>query len=117
MVLLHALGEQAASWSGVETRFASLFRVVNLDLRGHGDSDRPGAYSFELMREDVIEVLDIMDLRDVVLIGHSMGGAVAYTVAQAQPGRIARLVVEDVPPPFPRTRPVPERPEGVLGFD
>ncbi|WP_377700263.1 alpha/beta fold hydrolase [Paeniglutamicibacter sulfureus] len=117
MVLLHALGEQAASWSGVEERFASLFRVVNLDLRGHGDSDRPGTYSFELMREDVIDVLDIMDLRDVVLIGHSMGGAVAYMVAQAQPGRIARLVVEDVPPPFPRTRPVPERPEGVLGFD
>lgn len=117
MVLLHALGEQAASWSGVEARFASLFRVVNLDLRGHGESDRPGDYSFELMREDVIEVLDIMDLRDVVLIGHSMGGAVAYLVAQAQPGRIARLVVEDVPPPFPRTRPVPERPEGDLGFD
>jgi 3-oxoadipate enol-lactonase len=117
MVLLHALGEQAASWSGVEPRFASLFRVVCLDLRGHGDSDRPGVYSFELMRDDVIEVLDVLGLRDVVLIGHSMGGAVAYLVAQAQPGRIARLVVEDVPPPFPRTRPVPERPEGALGFD
>lgn len=117
VVLLHALGERAASWSGVEPRFASLFRVVGLDLRGHGDSDRPGVYTFELMRDDVIEVLEIMDLREVVLIGHSMGGAVAYLVAQAQPDRIARLVVEDVPPPFPRTRPVPERPEGALEFD
>jgi 3-oxoadipate enol-lactonase len=117
MVLLHALGEQAASWAAVEPRFASLFRVVNVDLRGHGDSDWPGVYSFELMRDDVIEVIDALGLRDVVLVGHSMGGTVAYLVAQAQPARIARLVVEDVPPPFPRTRPVPERPEEALGFD
>jgi len=117
IVLLHALGEQAASWARVEPRFASLFRVVNLDLRGHGDSDWPGVYSFELMRDDVIAVLDALGLRDVVLVGHSMGGTVAYLVAQAQPGRIARLVVEDAPPPFPRTRAQPERPEGALLFD
>ncbi|MGB9035684.1 hypothetical protein BLJ79_20855 [Arthrobacter sp. UCD-GKA] len=117
MVLLHALGEQAASWSGVAPRFASRYRVVNLELRGHGSSDRPGVYSFELMRDDVIEVLEVLGLHDVVLVGHSMGGAVAYLVAQAQPGRIARLVVEDVPPPFPRVRQVPERPKGALGFD
>ncbi len=51
------------------------------------------------------------------LVGHSMGGTVAYLVAQAQPGRIARLVVEDAPPPFPRERPVPARPAGELSFD
>jgi 3-oxoadipate enol-lactonase len=117
MVLLHALGEQVTSWVRVEPRFASLFRVVNLDLRGHGDSDWPGVYSFELMRDDVIAVLDALGLRDVVLVGHSMGGTVAYLVTQAQPDRIARLVVEDVPPPFPRTRALPERPEGDLPFD
>lgn len=117
MVLLHALGEQAGSWAAVEPRFLSLFRVVNVDLRGHGDSDWPGFYSFEIMRDDVIEVLDVLDLREVVLVGHSMGGAVAYLLAQAQPSRIARLIIEDAPPPFPRTRPVPERPEEELQFD
>jgi pimeloyl-ACP methyl ester carboxylesterase len=45
------------------------------------------------------------------------GGTVAYLVAQAQPKRIKRLIIEDAPPPFPRTRPVPERPEGALPFD
>lgn len=117
IVLLHALGEQAVSWASVEPRFALLFRVVNLDLRGHGASDWPGAYSFELMRDDVIAVLDALGLRDIVLVGHSMGGNVAYLVAQAQPDRIARLVIEDVVPPFPRTRALPERPEGALPFD
>jgi 3-oxoadipate enol-lactonase len=117
MVLLHALGEQATSWNSVTPRLAPLFRVVNLDLRGHGGSDWPGNYSFELMRDDVIAVLDALGLHDVVLVGHSMGGTVAYLVAQAQPKRIKRLIIEDAPPPFPRTRPVPERPEGALPFD
>lgn len=117
MVLLHALGEQAASWEDVATQFASSFRVVTLDLRGHGASDWPGTYSFELMLDDVIGVLDHLDLRDIILIGHSMGGTVAYLLAQAQPSRIARLIVEDVPPPYPRTRAVPERPSGALPFD
>ncbi len=117
MVLLHALGEQAASWDEVALRFATRFRVVALDLRGHGASTWPGIYSFPLMRDDVLGVLDALDLQDLVLVGHSMGGTVAYLVAQAQPGRITRLVVEDAPPPFPRDRPVPARPAGELPFD
>ena len=117
MVLLHALGEQAVSWDDAAARFATRFRVVTLDLRGHGASSWPGTYSFTLMRDDVLGVLDALGLQDIVLVGHSMGGIVAYLVAQAQPGRIARLVVEDAPPPFPRERAVPPRPAGELLFD
>ena len=117
IVLLHALGEQAATWDEVVARFATRFRVVALDLRGHGSSTWPGTYSFTLMRDDVLGVLDALDLLDLVLVGHSMGGTVAYLVAQAQPGRIARLVVEDALPPFPRERPVPARHAGELPFD
>jgi pimeloyl-ACP methyl ester carboxylesterase len=78
MVLLHALGEQAASWDDVAARFATRFRVVALDLRGHGASTRPGAYSFTVMRDDVLGVLDALDLHDLVLVGRSLGGTVAY---------------------------------------
>lgn len=117
MVLLHALGEDAGSWDEVAAWFATGFRIVALDLRGHGTSTWPGAYSFPLLRDDVLGVLDALDLSDLVLVGHSMGGIVAYLVAQAQPGRISRLVVEDAAPPFPRDRPVPARPAGELGFD
>jgi pimeloyl-ACP methyl ester carboxylesterase len=117
MVLLHALGEEAAGWDDVAARFATRFRVVALDLRGHGASSWPGVYSFPVMRDDVLGVLDSLDLHNVVLVGHSMGGTVAYLVAQARPGRISRLVVEDVPPPFPRERAIPARPAGELPFD
>jgi 3-oxoadipate enol-lactonase len=117
MVLLHALGEQNTSWAPVTAKFAERFRVFALDLRGHGHSDWPGTYSFELMRDDVVAVLDELALDKVTLVGHSMGGTVAYLIAEEQPGRVQRLIVEDVPPPFLRDRAVPPRPAEPLDFD
>ncbi len=51
------------------------------------------------------------------LAGHSMGGVVAYLAAMKRPDRVERLIVEDVPPPFPRDHAIPERPAGSLEFD
>jgi pimeloyl-ACP methyl ester carboxylesterase len=117
LVLLHALGEDASSWEAVAAGLAPHFALLALDLRGHGASDRPGRYSHELMRDDVIGVLDSFGLSGVVLVGHSLGGAVAYLVALQRPDLVARLVVEDVVPPFPFERPIRERPDGPLPFD
>jgi 3-oxoadipate enol-lactonase len=117
LVLLHALGENATSWDAVALRLAPHFSLLALDLRGHGASDWPGTYSHELMRDDVTGVLDALGLSDVVLVGHSLGGAVAYLVAMQQPARVARLVIEDVVPPFPLERPIRDRPDGPLPFD
>jgi 3-oxoadipate enol-lactonase len=117
LVLLHGLGAQANTWDTVGAEFARSFRVLAIDLRGHGDSDRPGVYSFELMRDDVLGVLDQLGLDRVSLLGHSMGGTVAYLIAQKEPGRISRLILEDTPPPFPMERIAGERPDGPLPFD
>jgi 3-oxoadipate enol-lactonase len=117
MVLLHGLGEQAAGWAAQLPRFAERFRVVAFDLRGHGDSSRPAEYSHRLMAEDVCAALDALGLARVVLVGHSLGGAVGYQVAAARPDLVALLVAEDVCPPYPRNRPVPERPDGDVPFD
>jgi len=117
MVLLHALGERGANWAPVTAWFAERFRVFALDLRGHGDSDWPGTYSFQLMCDDVLGVLDQLGLGAVTLAGHSMGGTVAYLVAMQRPDRVERLIVEDVPPPVPRDRAVPARPAEPLDFD
>ena len=117
MVLLHALGECGADWAPVSARFAERFRVFTLDLRGHGGSDWPGTYSFQLMCDDVLGALDQLGLGQVTLVGHSMGGAVAYLVAMQRPERVERLIVEDASPPFPRDRAIPARPAGPLDFD
>jgi 3-oxoadipate enol-lactonase len=117
LVLLHALGEESSTWEFVAGELGQFFRVVTVDFRGHGDSDRPGDYSFELMRDDVLGVLDHLGLTRTSVVGHSMGGTVAYLIAEAQPGRVDRLILEDTPPPFPRSRATPSRPDGPLPFD
>lgn len=117
MLLLHALGERAATWAPVTARFAERYRVFALDLRGHGRSDWPGIYSFQLMRDDVAGLLEQLGLRKVTLVGHSMGGTVACLAAMARPSQVGRLIIEDVPPPFPRDRAIPARPAEPLDFD
>lgn len=117
LVALHALGERGASWDPVAGRLAAQYRVYAPDLRGHGDSDWPGAYSLRLMRDDVIGFLDELGLPAVTLAGHSMGGAVAYLVAIARPDRVRHLVIEDAPLPYRREPPAVTRPDGPLPFD
>ncbi|GHK04941.1 alpha/beta hydrolase [Streptomyces sp. Y2F8-2] len=117
LVLLHALGEDGSSWDAVAPHLARNRRVHALDLRGHGRSDWPGVYSLELMRADVLGFLDALGLGTVELIGHSLGGVVAYLLAQDRPGRVSRLVLEDVPVPRPRRPTAPARPDGDLTFD
>ncbi|WP_328972642.1 alpha/beta fold hydrolase [Streptomyces sp. NBC_00239] len=117
LVLLHALGEGAADWDVVAPVLARSWRVHALDLRGHGRSDWPGDYSLQLMRDDVLGFLDALALDRVDLMGHSMGGIVAYLFAGEYPRRVDRLVLEDVPVPRPREQSTPIRPDGKLTFD
>lgn len=117
LVLLHALGKDGSDWDEVAEELDDRWRLYVPDLRGHGRSDWPGEYSFELMRADLGALLEALSLRQVTLVGHSMGGVVAYLYTARHPERVERLVLEETPPPFPRERPLPERPAGEPGFD
>jgi pimeloyl-ACP methyl ester carboxylesterase len=89
-------------------------------MRGFGDSDRPGQYSYEAMRDDVLALLDAIGADRADLIGHSMGGWVAWLVAEARPERLAHLVVEDAPPPrrgAAQRRALPADPPPDVPFD
>lgn len=100
LVLLHALGTDAQDWDEVALMLAERYHVFALDQRGHGESARPGVYSFELMRDDLKAFADALSLERFTLIGHSMGGTVSFLFAEKWPDRIERLVIEDTPPPF-----------------
>jgi pimeloyl-ACP methyl ester carboxylesterase len=117
LVLLHALGEDATDWEPVLPVLARYRRVYAPDLRGHGRSSWPGEYSLELMRADVLRFLNALNLARVEVIGHSMGGIVAYLLAADHPQRVSRLVLEDVSSPRPRKPSTPTRPDGDLTFD
>jgi len=113
MIMLHALGERGSDWEPVASRFAARFRVIAPDLRGHGDSDWPGAYDVRLMRDDVVALMDALSVRAATIVGHSMGAWVAYLIAMGRPELVARLVIEDAAVPYRRDRQIPARPAGI----
>lgn len=111
LVLLHGLGAGISTWAGVRERLSREHTTYAFDLRGHGQSDWPGEYSYALMEADVAAALEALGLEQVVLVGHSMGGNVGLRLALGRPDLVARLVIEDVIPPYPRDRQVAARPD------
>ncbi len=71
--------------------------VRAIDLRGHGDSPwvHPPDYSYERHAADLAAAVERLDLRDFVLIGHSMGGTVSLVYASTYPGRVRKLIIVD----------------------
>lgn len=113
LLLLHALGENRGSWSAVGAALAADgWRTLAPDLRGHGESDHPGDYSFEAMRDDVFALLDELELGEVTLVAHSAGTCVASLVAMDRPAAVRRMVLEEGPLPYPADppRPIPTGP-------
>jgi 3-oxoadipate enol-lactonase len=117
LVLLHALGRQSWDWAAAAQALASSWRVYAPDLRGHGASDWADPYTIEQLPTDLAAFVDALEVEQVALGGHSIGGPPAYLYAARHPGRVTRLVPEDPAPPWPRTPRVLARPEGPLPFD
>ena len=100
IMLVHGLFAAGWSWDGFAPLLAEAGRrVIVPELRGHGHSDKAGPYTFEVFAADLIFLLDTLRIGSVDLIGHSLGGHAASVVAQRQPDRVRRLVIEDAPPP------------------
>ncbi|MEV0387276.1 alpha/beta fold hydrolase [Nonomuraea sp. NPDC050643] len=117
LLLIHGRTADHNDWNGITQHFAARHHVFALDLRGHGASDHPGEYALSAMAGDVIALLDHLGIERVTLIGHSLGGVVSYHVAMDHPGRVARLVLEDPPQPYPITGRAPIEEDGSIGFD
>ncbi len=84
------------SFNGFAAGLADRYRVVALDPRGRGRSDKPSSgYGYQLQVADTLDVLDRMDVERAVLIGHSFGAVIALLVAAWHPQRVAKLVLID----------------------
>jgi long-chain acyl-CoA synthetase len=95
LVFIHGFGGNATQWQHQLRRFSDDSRVIALDLRGHGQSDKPaGEYTMAELLGDLNTALDVLGVSSpVVLLGHSFGGAVVTEFALAHPGRVAKLVL------------------------
>ncbi|MDJ1137135.1 alpha/beta fold hydrolase [Streptomyces iconiensis] len=118
IVLLHCLGEDGEDWRGpLISQLGADHPLYALDLRGHGESDWPGAYAMDDYRNDLLGFLDALGLDSVILVGHSFGSVVAYLFAQEHPERVDRLVLEETgamrpldPPQEVSAEPPPDAP-------
>ncbi|GLZ05015.1 alpha/beta hydrolase [Actinomadura sp. NBRC 104412] len=95
LLALHGHFGRARMFASLAGMLASGHRVVSLELRGHGHSSRGGSYKPDEYREDVAEFVREMGLAPVDLLGHSMGGVVAFRVAARYPELVRALVVEE----------------------
>ncbi|HEY1421234.1 MAG TPA: alpha/beta hydrolase [Candidatus Dormibacteraeota bacterium] len=87
------------NWVGTrwqETLTSSGFRVIGLDCRGHGHSDKPhdpGAYTMATMAADVVRLLDHLDISSAPYLGFSMGARIGLQVVLDSPDRVQRAVL------------------------
>lgn len=96
VVLVHCWGCDRTFWSAQVPVLAERYRVVTLDLPGHGEAGRARErWTVAGYGEDVAGLIRDLDLRDVVLVGHSMGGPVALRAAALAGGRVRGIVAVD----------------------
>jgi pimeloyl-ACP methyl ester carboxylesterase len=104
LVFVHGWSCDKSYWSKQVEYFAPKYKVVTIDLAGHGASGMERKnYTMEAFGADVATVIKKLDLKKVVLIGHSMGGAVILEAARLTPGRIIGLVGADTFQDFERS--------------
>lgn len=94
IILLHGYSDSWFSYSLVLPALARGARVYALDLRGHGNTDRPASgYQMRELAADVIAFMDAKGIVRATVVGHSMGGFIAQQVALAAPRRVSKLVL------------------------
>ena len=109
IVFLHAFPLNRTMWSGQEHALSSQFRIITIDLRGHGESDAPlWRYTLEQSADDVRVLLDHLSIRQAVFVGLSMGGYILFAFYRKYADRVKGLILAD-------TRAQADTPEGKHG--
>jgi 3-oxoadipate enol-lactonase len=105
LLLLHGLGSDGRSWAYQRDIFAQQFRVIVVDVRGHGRSAKPpGPYSVPQFAADIFALLAYLQIDQFHLVGLSMGGMIGFQMAVDQPGRFKSLtVINSGPELMPQT--------------
>lgn len=96
LVFVHAFPLNRTMWEAQAAAFSSQFRVVTIDLRGHGESDAPlWRYTLDQAADDVRELLDSLLVPQAVFIGLSMGGYILFAFYRKYVNRVKGLVLAD----------------------
>ncbi|MHA6279455.1 alpha/beta fold hydrolase [Salinimicrobium sp. CAU 1759] len=101
MLILHGFLGMSDNWKTLGNEFSDAgFQVHLVDQRNHGRSPHSEIFSYTELAKDIKEYIETHGLKNVLLIGHSMGGKTAMTAASLFPDLIEKLIVVDIAPKY-----------------
>ena len=99
VIILHGLFGMSDNWMTLAKRFSgNRFHIFVPDLRNHGQSPHSDEWNFQIMAEDILELMQDRNITRPVIIGHSLGGKVAMKMTLMHPEKFSGLVVSDIAP-------------------
>jgi len=100
-IILHGFLGMSDNWKTLGNRFSDLgFEVHLVDQRNHGRSFHDDEFNYEVLAEDLKQYCDTYNLKNIMLLGHSMGGKTAMLFATEYPELVSKLMVADISPRF-----------------
>lgn len=96
LLILHGLFGNSDNWQTHAKKLADYYQVILIDQRNHGHSDWSDDFSYDLLAEDLHELITDLGLDNCILIGHSMGGKTVMRYSQLYPDTIDKLIVVDM---------------------
>ncbi|MEX1001789.1 MAG: alpha/beta fold hydrolase [Crocinitomicaceae bacterium] len=96
LIILHGLFGSSDNWQTLGKRFSDHYKVYLVDQRNHGKSPHSDAFNYDIMAEDLHELIEELGYDKVNLIGHSMGGKTVIAFAAEHPEMIKKMVVADI---------------------
>jgi pimeloyl-ACP methyl ester carboxylesterase len=98
VIFLHFSGANLMMWQPILPYFQDDYRLILVDLRGHGKSDKPETgYHMDEMAGDVIGIMEHLELDRAHIVGSSLGGEVGLSLAANFPDKVISLVCEGAP--------------------
>ena len=93
LLILHGLFGFSDNWQSQAKKLSNYYRVFLIDLRNHGRSPWSDDFSYTIMANDIFELCEDLNLNEIILLGHSMGGKVAMNFAQNYSELIKKLIM------------------------
>jgi esterase len=100
LIILHGLFGSADNWFSIAKELEKDYTLYLIDQRNHGDSPQSEDWNYEVMAEDINELMDEEGIESAYLMGHSMGGKTAMKFAFNYPDKVRKLIVADIAPRF-----------------
>ena len=98
LVILHGLFGTSDNWQTLGRRFSENYKVYLVDMRNHGRTEHSHEFDYQLMADDIKELIQSENLQNPIVMGHSMGGKAAMNFALQNPELLCKLIVVDIAP-------------------